>query len=107
MNKWDKIFVGKKYLDSVECIEIISRDISNTTDMQKAIIDGLGIKDERPLEMHNLFQVMEKIELFVFKKGFTLEDLNDWIEEYKKVSFVEMMKVSQNKTLDDNFYLFE
>lgn len=104
LNKWDKIFIGKKYVDALDGIEGISKGISNTTDMQIAIIDGSGIKDTRPSEMMGLSAASTKIEMFVLSNGFSLDDLQKWMDDYKRLTFGEMMEVKQNKTLVDDFY---
>jgi hypothetical protein len=101
MNKADNIYLGKVFVNYTEAIEDTKKEIGETTDMQKAIIEGLGIEDKRPDEIAEYEYRLNQIILYAESKGINLNQLIELGESYKNVSFANYLSLKSQITIKD------
>ncbi|PLS19510.1 hypothetical protein CVD28_03585 [Bacillus sp. M6-12] len=101
MNKADRIYLGKVFVDYTDAIEATQKEIGQTTDMMKAIIEGLGINDKRPDEVSMYQQQLKQLLLYAESKGISLNELIQLGEEYKTVSFANFLTLKSQITIKE------
>lgn len=101
MNKADEIYLGKVFVDYSDAINETGINMGETTDIMKAIMDGLGISDGRPDELSMYQFQLKQLVMYAESKGVSLGALFKLGEDYKKVSFNDFMTMKSQLTIKE------
>lgn len=101
MNQSDSIYLGKLFVDYTDAIEKTEIEILKTGDMINAIIEGLNLDDNRTNELNGYKNSLEQLFIYAEKNGISFNELVEFGEKYKTLSFGEFMKVKSEITIKE------